>query len=423
MMQQLGADEDDEDIAIDEGLQDYFVYYEWMEEGDIPEDVTHVRIHSSVRAIKNYAFYDRRQLRIVILNDELEEIGVWAFSSCESLEEIIIPNAVREITVNAFGKCSGMTRVTLGDGLEEIGRYAFAYCESVEEIVVPPAVKTIKFKAFFNCTGLTRVTLGSGLEEIEGEAFENCTSIEHILIPPAVRVIDDAAFKGCSNLSNVEFCPRIEEFVSCDAMRDWWNQGVHKRCLATYCFMVRCGIPERLGRVRVHSWRANLYSKLRRVPTIRAKGMESLFDSIDSRLSLYESLEDLPALLELVIWKSIITDQSSPSNIPLTTEMKMQCRTDSISMVNIIVPNVMTFLTNGNDQDCMIDDLSEGEVEDEENDDDDNWGDEDDDNEDDDDQADEDDFDALNDDRENEYDDNQVSEDNEDEVKRRRVAE
>ncbi len=173
--------------------------------------------------------------------------------------------------------------------------------------------------------------------------------MEHILIPPAVRAIDDAAFKGCSNLSNVEFCPRIEEFVSCEAMRDWWNQGVHERCLATYCFMVRCSIPERLGRVRVQSWRANIYSKLRRIPTIRAKGMESFFASINSRLSLYEDLEDLPALLELVLWRSKIIDQFSPSNISLTTEMKMKCRTDSIGMVRIIVPNVMTFLTDGND--------------------------------------------------------------------------
>ncbi len=44
-----------------------------------------------------------------------------------------------------------------------------------------------------------------------------------------------------------------------------------------------------------------------------------------------------------------ITDEFSPSNIPLTNEMKMQCRTDSIGMISIIVPNVMTFLTDGND--------------------------------------------------------------------------
>ena len=41
-----------EAIAIDAGLQVYFIYYGWMGRDDVPEDVTHVRIDSSVRAIR-----------------------------------------------------------------------------------------------------------------------------------------------------------------------------------------------------------------------------------------------------------------------------------------------------------------------------------------------------------------------------------
>jgi hypothetical protein len=56
-------------IAINAGLQNYFVYYAWMENEHVPTDVTHVRIHSSVRAIKKVAFGDFMQLRIIILNE------------------------------------------------------------------------------------------------------------------------------------------------------------------------------------------------------------------------------------------------------------------------------------------------------------------------------------------------------------------
>jgi hypothetical protein len=391
------ADEDDEAVvAIDVGLPIYFVYYEGIENDDVPRDVTHVRIDLSVRAIKNWAFSNRLQLRIVILNEELEEIGEGAFAWCSSMEEIVILDNVTSIERVAFYNCTGLARVTLGDGLEEIGVGAFSCCTMMEEIVIPNKVRVITRRAFYSCTGLRRVTLGDGLEEIGEGAFEKCTSIEHILIPLAVRAIDDAAFKGCSNLSNVEFSPRIEEFVSCDAMRDWWNQGLHKRCLATYCFLVRCSIPARLDRVRVQKWRANIYDMLRRIPTIRAKGMESFFAS-DSKLTLYESLEDSPALLELVLWKLKIIAQFGPNYTLIATAMKIQCRADSIRMVNIIVPNVLSFLTDGDDHDCVIDNLSENEDEDEV-DDEDNWGDEDDDSEDDDDPEDEDDFDAVNDD-------------------------
>jgi hypothetical protein len=53
--------------------------------GDIPEDVTRLKIHPSVRAIKDRAFSWRRQLVTAILNDGLEEIGKCAFNQCTSL--------------------------------------------------------------------------------------------------------------------------------------------------------------------------------------------------------------------------------------------------------------------------------------------------------------------------------------------------
>ncbi len=209
--------------------------YGWMCE-DIPEDVTHVRIYLYVRANSDHAFNDQRRtlnrrsrLRIVMLNDVLEVIGACAFEDCISLEQIVIPKAVR--------------RIEMGDSV--IAR-------------------------------LTAVTLGEGLKTIGAKAFLDCKSLEHI----------------CSNLSNMEFCPQIEEYVSCEAMRDWWNHGVNERCLRTYCFLVRCSIPERLSLVRVQCWRADIYDMLGRIPTVSKEGMESFFVSIDSRLSLYENLKE-----------------------------------------------------------------------------------------------------------------------------------
>jgi hypothetical protein len=87
--------------------RDYFVYY-GREGEEVPNDVTHVKIHSSVRAIRNEAFEHRSQLRIVILNEELEEIGEWAFFHCYWLECIIIPNAVKRIKKKAFYFCCGI---------------------------------------------------------------------------------------------------------------------------------------------------------------------------------------------------------------------------------------------------------------------------------------------------------------------------
>ncbi len=78
----------------------------------MPEDVTHIIIHPSIKVIEDEAFEERMLFRIVILNDGLEEI---------LLQDIIIPNNVKAIKERAFRECSGYMTVTLGKGLEEIG--------------------------------------------------------------------------------------------------------------------------------------------------------------------------------------------------------------------------------------------------------------------------------------------------------------
>jgi hypothetical protein len=122
--------------------------------------------------------------------------------------------------------------VILNDGLEVIGDQAFQGCVFVR-IGIPPSVRAIRGGAFAGCSGLTTAILNDGLEEIGGRVFEGCALVQ-IVILPAVREIDETAFEDCSNLTTVRFSDKIEEFVSSGLMRDWWNHGVHEKCLSTY---------------------------------------------------------------------------------------------------------------------------------------------------------------------------------------------
>jgi hypothetical protein len=131
---------------------DYFLYTGQCG-GDILRDVTHVRVHPSVRAIKNWAFNECRQLSPVILGNGLEEIGERAFYECTSLVRIAIPPAVQVIKDCAFSGCSGLTAADLNDGLEEIGEGAFQECTSLIRIAIPPAVRAIKACAFVVAQG------------------------------------------------------------------------------------------------------------------------------------------------------------------------------------------------------------------------------------------------------------------------------
>ena len=72
--------------------------------------------------------------------------------------------------------------------------------------------------------------------------------------------------------------------------------------------------------------------------------MDAYFATINSKLEEYEILSDAPMLLELAIRKSRITPQLGMNNDPHPTEMRKKRRIDSVSMVTIIVPNVLSFL-------------------------------------------------------------------------------
>jgi hypothetical protein len=80
------------------------------------------------------------------------------------------------------------------------------------------------------------------------------------------------------------------------------------------------------------------------IPSISSKGLDSYFCSIYSKLSVYDKLMDAPALLELAIWKSKIIEQTDGNIDRLDADMKIECQTDFLTMVVIIVPNVLSFL-------------------------------------------------------------------------------
>jgi hypothetical protein len=87
-------------------------------------------------------------------------------------------------------------------------------------------------------------------------------------------------------------------------------------------------------------------------------------------------------MLELAIWKSKIVEQTDGVIYPLDADLKMACRIDSLTMVGIVVPNVLSFLrgdANEGDEDDGDDDgdddEDDGDDDDDDADDNDNDGD------------------------------------------------
>ncbi len=164
--------------------------------------------------------------------------------------------------------------------------------------------------------------------------------------PPSVADIWDDAFEHCSNLTRVVFCDVIKKIVSRTLMKYWWNQGVHKKCLSTYCFLVQDNIPIKVRKLTQNRWHINIHHMLQRIPSIAKDDLHLYFDSISKKLQLYNTLKDVPALLELVMWKlTIVTNFDENDIVDILSADENKCQERSILMVRKIVPQVLSFLT------------------------------------------------------------------------------
>jgi hypothetical protein len=202
--------------------KDYIYTGHGME--DIPRDVSHVRVHASVKVIDAGTFYSYSRLRWVDLCEGLEKIGNGAFRDCGSLLGIVIPSSVKVIDHDAFRYCSQLRHVDLGKGLVEIWNGAFCWCTSLRAIIIPPSVKLIDIGAFSHCWQLRNLDLGNGLEKIGDAAFFDCRSLRRIVITPSVEVIDIGAFRSCPRLMSVALCEGVRKigksaFRECTSLR------------------------------------------------------------------------------------------------------------------------------------------------------------------------------------------------------------
>ena len=205
-----------------------------------------ITIPASIKRIPNYAFYKCIKLSEVILNEGLEEIGMYAFDSCK-LKKVIIPSTCTTIEQFAFENNKDLYHVYLPSSVQTVNQYAFYSINSlayicIEHSSVPSwgsywrsgttvytnCVKLVEGEDFNyavrNLSGnyvvtvlrlsettsqLQSYTLPNEIENISDirvaqYLFQNNVNIRNINLSSVTR-IGDYAFDGCSNLNSVTF--------------------------------------------------------------------------------------------------------------------------------------------------------------------------------------------------------------------------
>ncbi len=198
-------------------------------------------------------FHCNEEIKSVIIENGVTNIGDSVFHTCKNLERVEIPESVTAINYRAFANCEKLNSITLPDNLTYIGGWAFEKCGGLTDIIIPDSVVTIDKYAFKECNGLTKMTIPAGVKlqyeepnfngcifyeckglkevtlyndritpsmfhgcdaletvNIEGEvgiinsyAFNNCKRLKKINLPESIYKIDTGAFYGCLSLEEI----------------------------------------------------------------------------------------------------------------------------------------------------------------------------------------------------------------------------
>ena len=102
------------------------------------------------------------------------------FKNNKEIKHVVIEDGVTDIGYCAFGDCSNLKDITIADSVTNIGKLAFKNSSSLENIIIPNSVEVINSYTFYNCNNITRVTIPTGVTTIDRKAFCECTNLTDI---------------------------------------------------------------------------------------------------------------------------------------------------------------------------------------------------------------------------------------------------
>lgn len=151
-----------------------------------------------------------KNIKRVILTDEISDLGTDVLSSCSSLEYNTKNNlAYLGSKSNPYLWLMKATSTTITDAVIDLSvKYiyenAFKDCINITNVHIPKNVERIEKSAFSSCSSLINVYFDtSNLKTIESKAFAYCKSIVSIELPKSLTYIGEGALGGCVRLKSL----------------------------------------------------------------------------------------------------------------------------------------------------------------------------------------------------------------------------
>ena len=167
-------------------------------------------VDDGMNYLPNTPWYSQyKEIKEIVVEDGVKNIGNTAFTYCENVTKITIPNSVKSIGESAF--ClTAITSFTIPNGVPTIQDNTFSECEHLESVTIPNTVTSIGDGAFDNCKALKSITIPNSVTSIGIGAF-SCTGLESVTLPNSVTSIAKESFFWCANLKSFTFPNSVNE--------------------------------------------------------------------------------------------------------------------------------------------------------------------------------------------------------------------
>ena len=100
------------------------------------------------------------------------------------------------IPMEAFEKNGDVKKVIINDSVTELGAYAFLGCPNLTEVDIQNPSVSLKGAQHFATAGVTTVTLPEGMTTIPYGMFRRCGALTTVDLPSTITRIEDLAFEG-----------------------------------------------------------------------------------------------------------------------------------------------------------------------------------------------------------------------------------
>ena len=106
----------------------------------------------------------------------------FAFSECESLEEVNIPSSLHYYSYGVFSHCHNLKTINSHNEINYIDDLAFYNCKNLENFNIPSNTSSIGRMAFMGCEKIKEITIPKKTDCIEIGAFSLMSSLEKISV-------------------------------------------------------------------------------------------------------------------------------------------------------------------------------------------------------------------------------------------------